>query len=39
MNTLALFGSLYYVLNPYPEVKSRDTFWATTQGTPASWPL
>jgi len=26
------------VLNPYPSHNSRDTFWATTQGTPASWP-
>jgi len=27
------------VLNPYPELNSRDTFQATTQGTPASRPL
>ena len=28
-----------HVLNPYPELNSWDTFWATTQGTPASRPL
>ncbi|QCE10971.1 hypothetical protein DEO72_LG10g2204 [Vigna unguiculata] len=27
------------MLNPYPELNSRDTFRATTQGTPASQPL
>jgi len=27
------------VLNPYPELKSRDTFRATSHGTPASRPL
>jgi len=27
------------VLNPYPELNSRDTFRAITQGTPASRPL
>ena len=27
------------VLNPYPELNPRGTFRATTQGTPASWPL
>ncbi|QCD83388.1 hypothetical protein DEO72_LG2g3732 [Vigna unguiculata] len=28
-----------HVLNPYPELNSRDTFRATTQGTLASRPL
>ena len=28
-----------HVLNPYPELNSRDTFRATTQGTPANRPL
>jgi len=28
-----------HMLNRYPELNSRDTFWATTQGTPTSWPL
>jgi len=28
-----------HMLNPYPELNSRDTFQATTQGTPASRPL
>jgi len=27
------------VLNPYPEPQLKDTFWATTHGTPASSPL
>ena len=28
-----------HVLNPYPKLNSRDTFWATTQRTPASRPI
>jgi len=27
-----------HVLNPYPEPQLKDTFWATTHGTPASSP-
>jgi len=28
-----------HMLNPYPEPQLKDTFWATTQGTPTSPPL